>query len=67
MAPNKIGAPREETVLLLDVISDHQAMAKVRVRIHDRVFLDHLCWLKIEGTWRITSKTFHLEHDGNVS
>ena len=63
-APSQVNAPREEEVLLLDAISDHQAMVKVKVRIHDRVFIDHLCWLKIEGAWRITSNTFHLEHSG---
>lgn len=63
-APSTVNAPRDDEILLLDLVSDHQAMVKVRVRIHDRVFVDHLCWLLIDGAWRITSKTFHLESAG---
>jgi hypothetical protein len=62
--PRQAGAPREEEILLCDPVSAHQAMVKVRVRIHDRVFIDHLCLLEIDGGWRITSKTFHLLRDG---
>lgn len=59
--PAEMKAPRHEEVLLLDPVGDRQALVKVRVRIHDKVFVDHLCFLKIDGAWRITSKTFHHE------
>ena len=59
--PRQAGAIRDEEILLCDQVSAHQAMVKVRVRIHDRVFIDHLCLLEIGGDWRITSKTFHLQ------
>lgn len=63
-APSKVNAPREDEILLLDTASSRQAMAKVRVRIHDRVFVDHLCLMQIDGAWRITAKAFHLESSG---
>ncbi|MES2952156.1 MAG: nuclear transport factor 2 family protein [Pseudomonadota bacterium] len=63
-APGTVNALREDEILLLDLVSDHQAMVKVRVRIHDRVFVDHLCLLLIDGAWCITAKTFHLESAG---
>lgn len=65
--PRQAGAPRAEEILLHDEASDSQAMVKVRVQIHDRVFIDHLCLLKIDGGWRITSKTFHLQRNGAAS
>jgi len=54
-------APREEEILLVDAVGDDQALVKVRVRIHDKVFVDHLSLLRTGGSWRITAKTFHLE------
>jgi hypothetical protein len=62
--PSQVHAPRAEQVLLSDAVSDDQVMVKVKVRIHDREFIDHLCMLRIEGNWRITSKTFHLASEG---
>lgn len=64
VAPSKAGARRQEEVLMQDLVGEHQAMVKVRVRIHDRVFIDHLSMLKTDGSWRIASKTFHLESEG---
>ncbi|MDR7304856.1 nuclear transport factor 2 family protein [Rhodoferax saidenbachensis] len=65
-APSMVNALRDDEILLVDLVSHHQAMVKVRVRIHERVFIDHLCLLRIDGAWRITSKTFHLCHGGAV-
>ena len=60
-APKVLGAPREEQILLLDVASATQALAKVRVRINDMVFVDYLSYHKIDGRWLITSKAYHRE------
>lgn len=59
--PAKVRAPRQQQVLLLDLVGERQALVKVRVRIHERVFVDHLCLLQTDAGWRIHSKTFHLE------
>ena len=60
-APRAAKAPRQEEVLHVDAASAAQALVKVRVRIHEKVFVDHLSLLLIDGGWRITAKTFHLE------
>lgn len=63
-SPKSTGAPREEQILLLDVASPTQALAKVRVRIGKAVFVDYLSYHKVDGNWRITSKAYHLESNG---
>jgi|SRR5215813_3739255 len=60
-SPKTLGAPREEQILLLDVASPTQALAKVRVRINDMVFVDYLSYHKIGEQWLITSKAYHRE------
>ena len=60
-SPKSLGAQREEQLLLLDTASSTQAMAKVRVRINDIVFIDYLSYHKIDGVWLITSKAYHRE------
>ena len=60
-SPKSTGASREEQILLLDVASPTQALAKVRVRIGKAVFVDYLSYHKVDGNWRITSKAYHLE------
>jgi hypothetical protein len=63
-SPKSLGAPREEQILLLDVASPTQALAKVRVRINQNVFVDYLTYHRIDGAWLITSKAYHLESAG---
>ena len=60
-SPKTLGAPRDEQILLLDFSSASQALAKVRVQINDMVFVDYLCYHKIDGTWLVTSKAYHRE------
>jgi hypothetical protein len=56
-----LGASRDEAILLLDVASDTQAFAKVKVKINTSVFIDYLTFHKIDGNWKITSKGYHLQ------
>jgi len=58
-SPQSLGSRREEQVLMLDMASPTQALAKVRVRINDMVFVDYLSYHKIDGRWLITSKAYH--------
>ena len=60
-SPKSLGSRREEQLLLLDLASPTQALAKVRVRINDMVFVDYLSYHKMEGKWLITSKAYHRE------
>lgn len=59
--PSSKGQKREDEIMMIDWLSDVSALVKVRLRIHQKVFLDHLCFVKgIEG-WRIVAKIWHLE------
>lgn len=60
-SPASQAAPREDDVIFADLLSDTAATAKVRVRIHDNRFVDHLMFA-FDGTrWRIVAKLWHLE------
>jgi hypothetical protein len=60
-SPKALGAPRHEEILLVDVASPTQALAKVRVRIGAVVFIDYLTYHWEGGDWTITAKGFHVE------
>ena len=60
-SPKSLGAPRQEEVLLVDFASSTQALAKVRVRINQTVFVDYLVYHLIDGAWLITAKGYHVE------
>lgn len=60
-SPQAMGSPREQQIIMLDFTSPTQALAKVRVRINDMVFVDYLTYHKIEGTWLVTAKAYHRE------
>jgi hypothetical protein len=60
-SPQSKNAPRLQEVLLVDFASPTQAIVKVRVRINTDQYLDYLSWHCIDGAWRITAKSFHVE------
>ena len=60
-SPQSKNAPRLQEVLLVDFASPTQAIVKVRVRIDTQQYVDQLCWHRIDGAWRITAKSFHVE------
>lgn len=60
-SPQSNNAPRLQEVLLVDFASPTQAIVKVRVRINTDQYLDYLSWHCIDGAWRITAKSFHVE------
>ena len=61
-SPKAKNAPRHQEVLLVDFAAPTQAMVKVRVRIDTLQYIDYLSYHRIDGTWLITAKSFHLEH-----
>jgi hypothetical protein len=60
-SPQSKNAPRLQEILLVDFASPTQAVVKVRVRIDTQQYLDQLSWHCIDGAWRITAKSFHVE------
>jgi hypothetical protein len=61
-SPKAKNAPRHQEILLIDFAAPTQAMVKVRVRIDALQYLDYLSYHRINGTWLITAKSFHVEH-----
>jgi hypothetical protein len=60
-SPAVLRSPREQNVLGLQNTAPDLAAAKVRVRIGQTLFVDHLIFHRIDGKWLITSKAFHVE------
>lgn len=60
-SPRSKGAPRQQEILLIDFAAPTQALAKVRVRIDAILYLDYLAFHLIDGAWRVTGKSFHVE------
>jgi hypothetical protein len=57
--PKTLGQPREEAILSINVLSPEIALAQVRVRIFEKIFIDNLNLLKIDGSWMIVAKIYH--------
>jgi hypothetical protein len=68
-SPQSKRAPRLQEILSLDFASPTQALAKVRVRIDQNLYLDYLAFHLVDGRWLVTAKSFHVERnfaDGGV-
>ena len=63
--PKSLGQPRIDEVLTIDVLSSEIAFVKVRVRIFEKIFIDNLNLLKLDGRWMIVAKIYH--HADTVS
>lgn len=61
LAPAETDAPRRDEILVIDFLGPVCANVKVRVRIHDKVFLDHLHFARDGRDWRIVGKLWTLE------
>ena len=59
--PAAAGQPREDALLALDLLSPEAAVAKVRLRIHEHVFVDHLVLMRQGERFVITAKAWHEE------
>lgn len=60
-APADVGQPRDEQILLIDWLSASSAVVKVRLRVLDQIFVDHLSFVLDDDRFRIVAKTWHLE------
>ena len=60
-SPKSQGALRQEEILMVDITSPSQALAKVRVRSNTIVYVDYLNYHCVDGEWLVSSKSFHVE------
>lgn len=58
-SPQSGGFPRDDEILMIDVLSPDMALAKVRLRLFDNTMVDYLNLMKIDGRWCIVAKHFH--------
>jgi Putative lumazine-binding len=59
-SPAATKSPRDQEILSVEHATPELATAKVRVRIGQTLFLDHLIFHRIDGKWLVTSKAFHV-------
>jgi Putative lumazine-binding len=59
-SPAAMKSPREQEILSIERTAPDLAAAKVRVRIGQTCFVDHLIFHRIDGKWLVTSKAFHV-------
>jgi hypothetical protein len=59
LSPQSKGAPRQEEVLMVDLLSPTMAVVKVRLRLFDNIMEDHLNLMKHDGRWMIYAKHYY--------
>ena len=59
VSPASVGQPRDDEMISVDFLSDTAAVVKVRLRIHDKIFVDHLNFARSEGKFMIVAKIWH--------
>lgn len=58
-SPESVGQLRDDELISVDFLSPSAAVAKVRLRIHDKVFIDHLTFAQSDGKFKIVAKVWH--------
>lgn len=66
-SPASKNQKREEEIVMIDWLSSKAATVKLRLRAHDNIFVDHLCFVDGEDGWVIVSKVWHLESVSKIS
>lgn len=62
-SPASINQKREEEIILVDFLSSKSATVKLRLRAHNKIFVDHLSFVKDKNkNWKIVAKIWHLEY-----
>ena len=59
-SPAAMKSPREQEILSIEQTAPDLAAAKVRVRIGQTSFIDHLIFHHIDGKWLVTTKASHV-------
>lgn len=58
-SPKSAGQAREDQLIAIDLLSADAAVAKVQLRIHNNVFVDHLSLARVDGRFMIVAKVWH--------
>jgi hypothetical protein len=57
-SPASLNSPRHDQIMMIDVLSDEMALAKVELRLFDNIMVDYLNINKVDGKWIIVAKHF---------
>lgn len=60
-SPASVDQVRDEEVLEIDWLWERAASVRVRLRVLDNVFTDHLSFVDGPDGWQIVAKVWHLE------
>jgi hypothetical protein len=64
-SPISVGQPREESIIASYDLSESIAMVKVRVRLGEKVYRDHLNFVRAGTNWKLVAKLYALEESGD--
>jgi hypothetical protein len=59
-SPAAIKSLREQEIISIEQTAPDLAAAKVRIRIGQTEFIDHLIFHRIDGRWLVTTKAYHV-------
>jgi hypothetical protein len=60
-SPKSKGLKRTDRIVSIDMSGPETAFVKLECSVHPRYFTDYLSLLKLNGGWRIVSKTFRTD------
>jgi len=60
------GLIRKDGIILIDWLPDISATVKLRLQVHENVFVAHLCFAKGCEGWKIVTKIWHLESTAEI-
>lgn len=52
---------RDDEIIAIDWLSDLSAVVKLRLQSHEKIFVDHLNFVKSPDGWKIVAKIWHQE------
>jgi hypothetical protein len=64
-SPQSQSQERTGRVVLVDQSGPNSALVKVEASVKPRDFIDYLTLLRIDGQWKIISKTYHFTEQGS--
>lgn len=63
--PASAGLARSDQVMAIQWLSVVAATVAVRITIFDETFVDHLCFVRDNDSFRVVAKMWHLERPGH--
>jgi hypothetical protein len=66
-SPASVNQVRDEEIVNIDWLSEKAAAVRVRLRVLDSIFVDHLSFVDGAEGWQIVAKVWHLESTLDVA